>query len=80
MQLHMVSELSISFLVFYTPPPSGTVTLRAVRILLEYILVQNVTRYRDSSSEHIKYPKGSKHSDGVLVYWQEPTKLVGFGE
>ena len=42
MKLHMVSELSISFLVFYTPPSSGMVTVRVVRILLECILVTPV--------------------------------------
>ena len=39
-KLYMVSELSISFLVFTTPPPP-VVAVRAVRILLECILVIN---------------------------------------
>ena len=45
MKLYMVSELSISFLVFAInspPPPPPMVTVWAVRILLECILVYKV--------------------------------------
>ena len=39
MKLYMVSELSISCVLFTLTPPPPTVNVRAVRILLECILV-----------------------------------------